>query len=220
MWGAKPGLAHFFFYFTRSYCLGRLLMEDMCRASVPLELVTTFLGPSSHAASPPACSKKKSQSAWHLCLPFLPRRCPDLLMTLASFQNGISTAPAPAKLRVTTVKSSFGIIHQSTLHLHHDMCASLVTALLLTRWTNSPSPLFFLASSPRAIFRDPFRKGENILVTRDHPFADSLHHECWSWVWRETIHANFELFVGHVWLLWAKWKTDSKQQEARGGDDL
>ena len=41
------------------------------------------------------------------CL-LLIRRCPDLWMILASFRNGTSTAPAQARLRVTTVKSSFG----------------------------------------------------------------------------------------------------------------
>ena len=113
-------------------------------------------------------------------------------------------------------------VHSPSSPWHVCLTESLVTALLLTRCTNSPSPLFFfLASSSRAIFRDPFRKGKNILVTRDHPFADSLcMHESWSWVWRETIHPIFELFVGYVRLLRAKWKTDSEQQAARGGDDL
>jgi hypothetical protein len=77
------------------------------------------------------------------------RRCLDPSMTQASFQSGILTDPAPDKPRVTTAKSSSG---KRFFVLPSFTCLELICLHIL------------LLSSPQAIFRDPFRKGKNILV--------------------------------------------------------
>ena len=138
---------------TMNPYLDQFSLDDKCRASVPFELwqvLKWFLHTQNTQLSCLFSKPKKFSFQVHDsssdCL-LLIRRCPDLWMILASFRNGTSTAPAQARLRVTTVKSSFGTMLLTPFFISTLTCVPCRWSLELIRFciyvfgTKSPSHL-------------------------------------------------------------------------------